>query len=136
MRIRSPPSIWLAWAPFVICGGSSVCARTDRGSRCALPTTVSGANKGENQHAQDNYSDGHGRRPHCPSSFGGLGDDTTNPSDPNDVEEIDNPVDENDDSGFDDWGLLGLLGLVGLAGLAGRKRNDVRTYDDRPTTTR
>ena len=60
---------------------------------------------------------------------------TTPPADPNDVEAIDNPVDENDDdSGFDDWGLLGLLGLVGLAGLAGRRRQDVRTYDDRVTT--
>jgi len=62
---------------------------------------------------------------------------TTPPNDPNDVTQVDNPLDENDDdSGFDDWGLLGLLGLVGLAGLAGRKRNDVRTYDDRTTTTR
>lgn len=56
---------------------------------------------------------------------------TTPPDDPNDVEAIDNPVDENDDTGFDDWGLLGLLGLVGLAGLAGRKRQEVRSYDDR-----
>ena len=59
---------------------------------------------------------------------------TTPPNDPNDVEAVDNPLDENDDSGFDDWGLLGLLGLVGLAGLAGRKRDDVRTYDDRTGT--
>ena len=59
---------------------------------------------------------------------------TTPPDDPNDVEAIDNPLDENDDEGFDDWGLLGLVGLVGLAGLAGRKRrDDVRTYDDRTT---
>ena len=58
----------------------------------------------------------------------------TPPADPNDVEVVDNPLDENDDdSGFDDWGLLGLLGLLGLAGLAGRKRDVVRTYDDRST---
>jgi len=59
---------------------------------------------------------------------------TTPPNDPNDVVAIDNPMDENDDGGFDDWGLLGLLGLAGLAGLA-RKKDGVRTYDDRTTTS-